>query len=126
MSLAFGTEFTAQSSQAGTADTEVTAGTTEIDVGTGSNAAGAHLLKFELDVTSAPSTATRVDLYLNEGNTTGTYSAPRYVGSFVNIGTSADLYSLTIPVEFEFATTSWIPIGYNLTATLRCVPISAA
>ncbi len=122
MGQSFRAQATAQSSQAGTADTLVTAGQTVLDLLASGNAEGAYTLHFELDVTVAPSTATFVECYIEESHDDTTYSAPRLIRSWRGITTSADRYAIAIDVSSPYVKVSWKPIGFGLTATVRVRP----
>lgn len=123
MSQSFKTGFVAQSSQAGTADTRVTAGQTTIDIKSASaNAEGAHDLLFELDMTVAPSTATYVKCYMEYSQDNSKWSAPKYVGVFSDVGTAAEEYQLMVAALAPYQRVSWEPVGYGLTAVINCTP----
>lgn len=122
MSKLYRAAITAQSSQAGTAATRVTAGQTEVKASPAGNADGANELIVTLDVTVAPASDGYVDLYIEEGKATGVYSAPRRVGRFLNVlSAGADTYTLHLYDVPEFSVLSWTP-SVNMTATMYAVP----
>jgi len=122
MAQTFRSQVTAQSSQAGTADTRVTAGTTVLNSESAGNADGAYEVLVELNVTSAPSTATYAKLYVEESNDGTNYATPKVVGVFLGIGTSAGRYSVRLHNVSPKMRLTWEPIGYNMTATMYARP----
>ena len=118
-------QINAQSSQAGTADTQVTAGQTVIDNITAStgNALECDTLDFELNVTSPPSTATTVDLYVSVSQDGSNYSDYVYVGTFTVSTSAAIVDGVSVKIRGPYMITAWTPIGYGLTAILNAMPV---
>ena len=116
------TSVAVQSSQAGTADTRVTAGTTNLDTTDTGNADEAYEAVIELNVTTAPSTATFAKLYMEESEDDTNFGAPKVIGAFLNIGTSAGRYTVRVYDLPPLARFTWEPVAFNMTATMNARP----
>lgn len=104
-------------SNAAAADVMAAGAQTEVD-NSHATTGGGNKARLEIDVTVAPSTATYIELYVEEGDATGVLSAPRLVAIFENVGTSADKYTAWVDDIAQFTEWTWKPIGYAVTAAL--------
>jgi len=132
MPQSFKTEVVLMASTALVADTLSSAGnivvaSEDLSVGTDKDAQGSHDMDIELDVTTAPTTATRVELYeaRSSSKTAGEFSDPKLINVFQGVKTTADQYRLTVPLLSPACRYYLKSIGYGLTATLNGVPITA-
>lgn len=123
MGQSFRSQIAAQASAAAAADTFSAGSQTVVSMLTGANAEGAYNHHVELDVSSAPTTATYAELWISESNDGGTsYAAYKYVGTFEDIGTTPDKYSVDIEVFAPTCKFKWKPIDYGMTAALNVRP----
>ena len=117
--IRYGTAFTAQASAAITADAFSGGTETEFDTSSSGNADGAEDLHCEIDVTTAPSTATTCEIWMaaRQHDTTGD-TEYRRVG-LASVGTGAAKYGVPIygPLP-EIGKLKLKAIGYSMTASL--------
>ena len=96
--------------------------TTVLNQGSGQNCAGAEAVRFELVVTSGPSTATSCLLYLHPSHDGGSnYMAGRVAGAFV-VPTGTGRYECVVHDLPPLAKVSLLAISYGMTVTLNAVP----
>ena len=96
---------------------------TEIDQTSGTSGSGCNRGIVTLKVTVAPSSVCYAELLIEGGNSSGSLSAPRVVGIFGNIQTTADTYQVSITDLPKYFELSWRPIGAGFTAALDFMPV---
>lgn len=117
-------DLTAQASAAITADTLSAGAKTEISLASSGNVDGAHALEFQLDVTTAPTTAGYAEVWCEPLKHDGVgHSAPfRCAAVSVAIATSADTYTCefagAIPEKANYIIKA---IDHGFTAALTVV-----
>lgn len=122
MGQAFRTQYTAVSCAAVTANSYSTGTQTVMNLSSGQNTDGAYEVHLELNVVSAPSTATYAEVWIAESQDNSNFAEYKFACTMQGLLTSAARYSETIQVSAPYAKLIWKPVTYGCSGILTASP----